>query len=212
MKHYLANIRQPRKKSTIKKQIYYTIIIVFAGFLIGILQKFLDSYPDNYLPMLLQIVDIGNYFGRLSIWILLATILSIYSETPIRASVNVLSFFLSMLLEYYLYSKYILGFLPVSYMMIWVVLSFISTILAYICWYAKGKGLIATLITSGIMGVLLAQAFHVVGEIYMYHIMEVITWLIGVVVLRRKPKEWVLSMGISVLVAIGYQCVFPYFG
>ena len=44
-------------------------------------------------------------------------------------------------------------------MMIWTVMSFVSFFMAYICWYAKGKGSIAIFISSIIIGILLAQAF-----------------------------------------------------
>ncbi len=36
-----------------------------AGFALGVLQKWLDSGAVNELPIILQRIDIGNYFGRL---------------------------------------------------------------------------------------------------------------------------------------------------
>ncbi len=97
----------------------------------------------HLLPLFLQQLDICNYFGRLAIWILLGTIFSIYSESPIRASINVFCFFISMVTSYYLYCHSVLGFLPFGYMMIWILLSFVSLILAYICLYAKREGPVA---------------------------------------------------------------------
>ena len=86
--------------------------------------------------------------------------------------------------------------------------------MAYICWYAKGEGIIAIFISSMIMGVLLAQAFNLnfTQGFYMYHFLEVITWLIGVILLRKKPKEYVIEIGLSVVIAFIYQLVMPHWG
>ena len=64
------------------------------------------------------------------------------------------------------------------------------------------------------MGVLLAQAFtlNITQGFYMYHFLEVITWLIGVILLRRKPKEYAIEIGLSVVVAFIYQLVMPHWG
>ena len=117
-----------------------------------------------------------------------------------------------MLAGYYLYCNYVLGFLPKAYMMMWVMISFATFFIAYICWYAKGEGVIAIIISSAIIGVLFAQAFSLTQGFYVYHLMEVVTWFIGVIILYRKPKEFVIELGLSVPVALIYQLVIPYWG
>ncbi|MFR5156998.1 MAG: hypothetical protein ACLTD1_01265 [Lachnospiraceae bacterium] len=84
--------------------------------------------------------------------------------------------------------------------------------MAYICWYAKGEGIIAILISAVILGVLFAQAFCITQGFYVFHFMEVITWIIGVIIMCRKPKEFVAELGLSVIIAFLYQLVIPYFG
>ena len=91
-------------------------------------------------------------------------------------------------------------------------IEFVSVFPAYICWYAKGKGLPAILISAGILGVLLAQAVFLIQGIRMTHLPEVLTWLAGVIILRRKPKEFALEMALSVAVALVYQLFIPYWG
>ena len=64
-------------------------------------------------------LDVGNFLGRFAIWVLIALCISIYSNSAIRASINVFVFFVGMVASYYLYSNYIAGFFPRSYAMIW---------------------------------------------------------------------------------------------
>lgn len=214
IKAFFEKIRKPSKNVPLNRQVAITLGIVLSGFLLGVLQKWIDGTGASTLPMILQQLDIGNYFGRLAIWILLGTIISMYSESPLRAAINTFFFFISMLAGYYIYCNYVLGFLPRAYMMMWIVIAFASFFMAYICWYAKGEGIIAIFISSIIMGVLLAQAFNlnITQGFYMYHLLEVITWLIGVILLRRKPKEYAIEIGLSVMIAFIYQFVMPYWG
>lgn len=210
MKSFLEKIRTPEKGVSLKIQMIVTIGVILLGFALGVLQKWIDGSPSNIFPLLIQQLDIRNYFGRLSIWILLGTVISVYSKTPLRASINTFLFFISMLAGYYLYCNYVLGFLPGTYMMIWVAVSFASIFMAYICWYAKGEGIISIIISSTIIGVLFAQAFSITQGFYVYNLMEIITWGIGVIILYRKPKEFVIELGLSVVIAFMYQLVIPY--
>ena len=214
IKAFFDKIRKPRKNIPLNRQLVITLGIILLGFLLGVFQKWIDGTGPSILPMILQQIDIGNYFGRLAIWILLATIISVYSESPIRASINTFFFFISLLAGYYLYCNYILGFLPRTYMMMWIVIAFASIFMAYICWYAKGEGFIAIFISSMIIGVLLAQAFNlnITQGFYMYHFLEVITWIIGVILLRRKPKEYAIEIGLSLVIALVYQLTMPHWG
>ena len=214
IKAYLEQIRKPSKNVSLNRQIVITLGIILFGFVLGVLQKWIDGTGSSTLPVILQHLDIGNYFGRLAIWILLGTIISMYSESPMRAAINTFFFFISLLAGYYLYCNYILGFLPRTYMMMWIVIAFASIFMAYICWYAKGEGFIAIFISSMIIGVLLAQAFNLnfTQGFYMYHFLEVITWLIGVILLRRKPKEYAIEIGLSLVIALVYQLTMPHWG
>lgn len=214
IKSFLENVRVPRKDIPLNRQITETAGIILFGFALGVLQKWLDGTTANAFPVIIQQLDIRNYFGRLAIWILLETIISVYAKSPLRAAINTFFFFISMLAGYYLYCNYILGFLPKTYMMIWIAISFVTFFMAYICWYAKGEGIIAIFISSMIMGVLLAQAFNlnIIQGFYMYHFLEVLTWIIGVILLRRKLKEYAIEIGLSIVIAFVYQLVMPYWG
>lgn len=212
MKKVLEITRIPKKAVSLKQQVIVTISIILFGVVLGVLQKWLDGSPGNMFPVLIQQLDLRNFFGRFAIWILLATGISVYSSSPLRASINTFFFFISMLSGYYLYGYYVLGFLPRTYMMIWVGISFFSFFAAYVCWYAKGEGIIGIIISGGILGVLFAQAFSLTQGFYIYNLMEVVVWIIGVIILRRKPKEFIAELGVSVMVAFLYQLIMPYWG
>jgi hypothetical protein len=208
----LDKIRKPEERRSIRSEVAVSIVISLSGVLIGIFQKWIDSMASNELPMFFQQIDIVNFMGRLAIWILIAVCISVYAKTPLRASLNTFLFLISMVAGYYVYCNFVLGFLPVSYMMIWVAAAFLSIPLAYICWYAKGEGMPAVVISAGILGVLLAQGVILTQGIYVTHMTEVVTWLIGAAVLYRKPKEYAVVMALSVVFAVIYQMFIPYWG
>ena len=213
IKTFFESVRKPQRNIPLSGLISTTVGIILLGFLLGVLQKWLDSTASNHLPEVLQQLDFRNYFGRLAIWMLLGTVLSVYSPTPLWAAIHTFCFFISMLAGYYLYCNYVLGFLPRRYMQMWIVISCFSFLMAYVCWYAKGKGIAAVFLSSLILGCLLAQAVNLGrGGVYVYHFLEVLTWFAGVILLRRKPKEFAMELGLSIAVAFVYQLVIPHWG
>ena len=72
MKEFLEKIRKPKTGIPVKRQLAATVGIILLGVALGVLQKWLDATAANTLPLLLQRMDIGNYFGRLAIWFLSA--------------------------------------------------------------------------------------------------------------------------------------------
>lgn len=213
IKTFLESVRKPQRNIPLSGLISTTVGIILFGFLLGVLQKWLDGTASNHLPEIVQRLDFRNYFGRLAVWMLLGTILSVYSPTPLWAAINTFCFFISMLAGYYLYCNYVLGFLSRRYMQMWIVISFFAFFMAYVCWYAKGNGIVAVFLSSLILGCLLAQAVNLGrGGVYVYHFLEVLTWLAGVILLRRRPGEFAAEMGLSIVVAFLYQCTLPHWG
>ena len=117
--NFLNRIRCANKQMPMSKKILHSIAVLFFGIVLGTVSKFLDTTPSNELPFIIERLDVRNFLGRFAIWILIAVCISIYSNSSIRAAVNVFTFFLGMVTSYYLYSKFIAGFFPRSYAMIW---------------------------------------------------------------------------------------------
>lgn len=212
MKKTLNDIRSAENPIPLNKQIINTVSILFIGIALGTFSKFLDTTPTNELPFIFEFLDMSNFLGRFAIWLLVALCISIYSNSSIRASINVFVFFVGMVTSYYLYSRFAAGFFPGSYAMIWAAFTVISPILAFICWYAKGKSKPAFMLSTIILAVLFNTAF-VYGSSYfeMRSILELITFICAVVFLKRKTIKDTMSMFIfSVGVAFALDFAVPF--
>ena len=195
------------------KKILHSIVVLFFGIVLGTVSKFLDTTPSNELPFIIERLDVRNFLGRFAIWILIAVCISIYSNSSIRAAVNVFTFFLGMVTSYYLYSKFIAGFFPRSYAMIWFGLTAISPLLAFVCWYAKGKSKSSLAISSLIIAVLFNMTFSY-GWIYfgIYSSLELIVFICGLVILGRSTiKETIVTTAIGVIAAMILNMILPFY-
>lgn len=199
MKDFLNNIREAEKIS-LSKKVLYTTFIFLIGIILGILSKILDTTASNELPYFLEILDLRNFLSRLGVWLFLGVVISVYSKSPIRSAINVFLFFVGMVSSYYFYTITVAGFFPKSYMMIWVTLTIISPIFAFICWYSKGKGAIAIIISSLIIMGITSQAF-VFGFWYfdIINILEFLIWITTIIVLYQTPKQIIEVVAIGMI-------------
>lgn len=205
-------IRSAEDSIPLNKQMINTVCILFIGIALGTFSKFLDTTAVNELPFIFELLDIGNFLGRFAVWLLAALCISIYSNSSIRASINVFVFFTGMLTSYYLYSKFIAGFFPRSYAMIWAGFTAISPILAFICWYARGKSKLAFILSTLILAVLFNTTF-VYGSNYfdVRSVLELITFICAVVFLKRNTiKDTMIMFVLSCGMAFVLNLVVPF--
>ncbi len=108
------------------KKIYNSIFFpIILGFILGLTAKLVD------VPAITHIFPIfDDIFGRFGVWIFTATLLAVFSITPLHAAIRGFSFFISMLLTYYVYTILLLGFYPKSQIILWGFVSLISPICA----------------------------------------------------------------------------------
>ena len=212
VKSFLTRIRKPDKSTPRHIQILVSIGITMAGFALGVLQKWLDSGAVNELPVILQRIDIGNYFGRFAIWIFIGVCISIYSSSAKRAALNVFLFFMGMVSSYYIYCALVAGFFPMNYSLIWFGLTLVSPFLGAVCHLAQNENKIAIGISGIIIGAILSQTIFFFQGIRLTHITELIVLIATLFVLRRKPKEFAAEAALSLPVAILIQIVLPYWG
>ena len=194
-----------------QNKIINTFLIFLFGMILGIFSKWLDnlSIDDSvWCQHILGMLELRNVFSLFGIWLFIALTISVFSKTPKRASINVLCFFLGMTVSYHLYTILFCGFNPMRYMMIWYGFTLISPLLAYACWYAKGKNKISMIISSLILSVMFISSFHI--GIWYFDLKSIIDLLIfigTVIVLYVNPKNTIYSLVISIILAFMIRVV-----
>ena len=211
----LNDIKNAENSISNNRKLINTMAILFLGIALGFFSKYLD-FRQTELPGVLMaingVLDISNFLGRFAIWVLIALCISIYSNSAIRASINVFVFFVGMVATYYLYSNYIAGFFPRSYAMIWVGFTAVSPLLAFVCWYAKGKSKLAFILSALILAVLFNMCFvYGFGYFSAWSVLEVIVFIIGFIVLKRDTLRSSAIMGtVSIVLAFLFNIIIPF--
>lgn len=159
MKDFLNNIRKQENNDSFNRKIINTLSILLLGITLGFISKWLDSRTFN--NTILNYLDLGNFLSNMAIWLFMALVISIYSKSPKRASINAFFFFLGMTSIYHLYTILLNGFNPKNYMMIWYGFTLISPILAYISWYTKSNSKYSIIINSIVILVMLVSCFNI---------------------------------------------------
>ena len=195
----LTKIREQDKTLVFSKKVINTFIVLVFGIVLGIFSKCLDNTPLNdsimWKRFLLGYLDLGNVFSMIGIWLLIALCISIYSATPLRASINVFIFFLGMNISYHIYTIIFAGFNPMNYMIIWYFLTLFSPILAFICWYSKGAGIIPVIINTCIIAIMILCCFGI-GMWYFdfTSIINTIIFIITLIILYNTPQKSIITL------------------
>ena len=198
MKNWLDNIRKPNKEIKISKKIINSLLILVLGIILGAFSKWLDNMAIDdmiWWQHILGLLDLRNVFSEFGIWIFLAVLISIFSKTPLRASLNVFLFFLGMTTSYHLYTILFSGFNPKSYMMIWYAITLITPILAFICWYAKGNSKVSLIICIVILAVMMLFSFGIGMWYFDFRsIIDTFLFIGTMAILYTNPKNSIYSL------------------
>lgn len=213
VKEMLNKIREPKKVSK-KRATIYTLSIFIFGIALGIMSKWLDNiaFDDTigwHRPI--EVLDLGNFFSDIGIWLLLALMIAVFSASPVRAGINTFAFFAGTCVAYHAYTVLFSGFDPQSYMMIWYGITLFSPVLAVLCWYAKGKGIVPIVLGMGIMAIITLSCFSI-GLFYVdiKGILYILIYVASAVVLHRDPKQLVAILIGGFLLAFLLNPLWPY--
>ncbi len=91
MKEFLEKIRVPDNNLKLNKKIINTSLMLLLGIALGVFSKWLDNLSIDdiiWWQHILGILDLNNVFSLFGIWILIATTISVFSKTPLRASLK----------------------------------------------------------------------------------------------------------------------------
>jgi hypothetical protein len=142
----------------LKRRIIILTVSLAAGMLAGIAAKYLDGISSSArFGILLN--TFANICSGVGIWVLAATLISVFAGTPKAGALHVFFFFIGLLITYYLYSMVLFGFFPTYYFYRWGLMALLSPILAYIVWFGRGQGIIAAVCAALPISFLAAQGY-----------------------------------------------------
>ena len=124
-----------------KSKLLNPLSMLTAGLLLGAAARLLDIYTKN----------LGEIFSQMAIWILIGTLISIYSPTKKAAMCNIFPFCAGMLVTYYATVVLTRGVYGRSFIIGWTVFALLSPIMAYFAWITKERGLLPKIIGVGIV-------------------------------------------------------------
>ena len=117
------------------------VVMFLFGAVLGVASKLLDIHTQN----------LGNIFSQMSIWILLGTLISIFSKTKSKAALNVFVFCIGMLITYYVTAELTNTMYSMTFIYGWVAFSACSPVFAVLTWLTKEKGMLGKIISFGIL-------------------------------------------------------------
>ena len=165
IKVFLNSIRKEEDINLTAKQRVVQVLAFFAlGILLGLIAKSIDGISSSSRYGYL-ISIFSNICSRIGIWVLIATIIAVFSRTPKTAAINVFVFFIAMLMAYYIYSMKLFGFFPRYYFLRWGRIALVSPLAAYIVWYSRGEGWLAALSAALPIGLLASQGYRFIRNL-----------------------------------------------
>lgn len=202
---FLEKVRTPKNNLTTFSKITNSIMIFLLGIGFGIFSKWLDNLALDdtvWWQYILDVLDLGNVFSLLGVWILIAVCISIFSSSPLRASINVFIFFLGMCVSYHVYTIAFAGFNPMNYMLIWYGITLISPFMAFICWHANCNGVTGFIIRMFIITIMILCSFSI-GMWYFdfISIIDTIFFINTLAILYDTPKKSIYCLICSIALA-----------
>ena len=141
-----------------KSKLLNPLSMLATGLLLGAAARLLDIYTEN----------LGEIFSQMAIWILLGTLISIYSPTEKSAMCNIFPFCAGMLITYYATAILTNGVYGRAFIIGWTVFALLSPLMAYFAWMTKERGLFPKIIGAGIVLVSVSSSVLLFDHLRVY--------------------------------------------
>ena len=146
------------KDKWMKRKVMNPFAMLCFGLVIGTTARLLDIFTTNW----------GEVFSQMAVWILMGTLISIYSRTAKQAMGNVLAFCLGMLVTYYFAAALSHGVYSMVFIIGWTVFALCSPVMAYFVWLTKERGIIAKIMSVGIIAVSILSSILLFDRLRIY--------------------------------------------
>lgn len=152
-------------------------MMLLLGAVLGVVSKLLDIHTSN----------LGNIFSQMSIWILLGTLIAIFSKTKGKAALNVFVFCIGMLITYYITAELTNSVYGMTFIYGWAAFSVCSPVFAILTWMTKEKGVLGKIISFIILVVTLTVSMVVFDgpRVYDIVIMLVLAYFLFIHKVKR---------------------------
>ena len=142
-------------------KLLHPAVMLAAGLLLGAAARLFDLYCQN----------LGEIFSQMAIWILLGTLIAIYSPTGKAAMCNIFPFCIGMLITYYTVAICTDGVYGWSFILGWTVFALLSPAMAYFAWMTKQRGVLPKLIAAGIVLVSVLSSILLFDRLRIYDVL-----------------------------------------
>lgn len=165
--HFAVYSRGVRSRSaapedrTIKRRgLLCPLSMLACGLLLGAAARLFDIFCPT----------LGEIFSQMSVWILLGTLIAIYSPTMKDAALNILPFCFGMLFTYYAAAMLTHGVYGWSFIIGWTVFALLSPLMACFAHITKRCSVIPKVIGVGIVLVSVASGILLFDRLRIYDI------------------------------------------
>lgn len=134
------------------------LCMLAVGLILGTAARLFDIYCQN----------LGEIFSQMAVWILLGTLIAIYSPSKKAAMQNIFPFCIGMLITYYVAAILTHGVYGWSFIIGWTVFAFFSPVMAYFAWMAKQRGIFPKIIGAGIVFVSVMSSILLFDRLRVY--------------------------------------------
>ena len=147
-----------KREAGIRTKILNPVSMLCLGLMIGVVTRLFDIYATN----------LGEIFSQVAIWILMGTLIAIYSKTAKHAMLNVLPFCLGMLVTYYAVAAISRGVYSKVFIVGWTIFALCSPVMAYFAWLTKERGVVPKILSIGIVAVSVLSSILLFDRLRIY--------------------------------------------
>ncbi len=210
---FLMACRRSDKMISHKKKLSKTIFVLVVGLILGVITKLCGSINNDgmWLHNFIINMDLSGLTSRVALWTLFGIMISIDANSPLRAVLNVLLFYLFVLIGYYGYTYLILNAPIVFELKQYIIYAILTIILPLIVWYSVGEGWLSVIISSFIVGFFISEALMFgIWYINISYIPEVIMMIVSILILYKNISKTFYTLLYSIPIAILFELLLPY--